>query len=122
AEPPPYVVEEPVEFGGRHARHAVIPLPFLPGPHRRPEARHPVDRRAPARRLAGEDAERQVAGRQEAVALEHPVERLRLALGEVVRRAVRTRFEADDAMAGGRETGADPPTAGPVPHYAAVRV
>ena len=57
----PNLVDERVECGRGHSGQAALRVPFLPGPSRWLEARHPVDRRAAARGLAGEDAERRVS-------------------------------------------------------------
>src|SRR5437899_10530868 len=94
----PNLVDERVKGGRGHPGQAALPLPFVSGPPRRLETRHPVNRRAAARGLSREDTERQVARREDAVALEHGIVRLRFALRERVRGAVRPRLEVDDPV------------------------
>src|SRR5207244_11537028 len=89
----PHLVDERIECGRGHPGHAGLPFPFLSGPARRLEARHPVDRRAAAGGLTREHAERQVSRRQHAVTLKHRVVRLGLPLPEGLRGAIRPRVE-----------------------------
>src|SRR5436189_123965 len=49
----PNFVDERVKGGRAHPNQAALPLPFVSGPSRRLETRHPVDRRAAARGLRG---------------------------------------------------------------------
>src|SRR5437899_11137026 len=89
----PNLVDERVKGGRGHPGQAALPLPFVSGPPRRLETRHPVDRRAAARGLSREDAERPVARREDAMALEPGVVRLRLALRGRLRGAIRSPLE-----------------------------
>src|SRR5439155_10171432 len=73
----PNLVDEHVECRRGDSGQAALRVPFLSGPSRWLEARHPVDRRAAARGLARENAERQVSGREDAMPLEHRVVRVR---------------------------------------------
>src|SRR2546428_8163730 len=103
----PNLVDDRVKGGRATPGRAALSLPLVSGPPRRLETRHPVDRRAAARGLPGEDAERRVARREDAMALEHRVVRLCFALRERVRGAVWPRLEDDDPVARFRELRGD---------------
>jgi len=103
--------QEGLEGGGREAFHAGKALPFLQRPPRRSQARHPVNRRATARGLAGEDTEGEIPRREDPVALEHRFIGVRLPLGEILRRAVGTGLQDEDAMARFGELRSDDRTA-----------
>src|SRR2546425_6420380 len=66
----PNLVDDRAKGGRGHPGQAALPLPFVSGPPWRLETRHPVDRRAAARGLSGEVAERKVAGCEDGGALE----------------------------------------------------
>jgi hypothetical protein len=118
----PHLVEHRVELGRGNPRHAVVSLPFLPGPRRRSEAGHPVDRRAPARGLAGQDIEREIFRRQDAVALEHRIVGVGFPPREIGRAAIGTGLEDDDPMARLGELRGDDRPPGTASDHADIRI